>query len=54
MAYKADLVNNFIEQNHSVSEALDGVVPEELVRICEVRLLSHLPLARRPSQCSVS
>ncbi|GAA5939048.1 hypothetical protein JCM3775_002659 [Rhodotorula graminis] len=42
MAYKVDLVNDFIEQNHSVSEALDNVVPEELVRICEARAkLAH-------------
>ncbi|GAA5901065.1 hypothetical protein JCM5296_007301 [Sporobolomyces johnsonii] len=37
LAYKADLLNMFIEQNHSVSDALDGVVPEDLVGVCETR-----------------
>ncbi|GAA5897736.1 hypothetical protein JCM8208_000245 [Rhodotorula glutinis] len=42
IAYKVDLVNSFIEQSHSVSEALDDVVPEELGRICEARAkLAH-------------
>ncbi|GAA5970337.1 hypothetical protein JCM11641_001670 [Rhodosporidiobolus odoratus] len=42
IAYKVDLVSMFIEQNHPVSEALDGVVPENLVGICETRAkLSH-------------
>ncbi|GAA5890444.1 hypothetical protein JCM6882_002923 [Rhodosporidiobolus microsporus] len=37
IAYKVDLLSTFIEQNHSVSEALDGVVPENLVGVCETR-----------------
>ncbi|GAA6010163.1 hypothetical protein JCM10207_005646 [Rhodosporidiobolus poonsookiae] len=37
VAYKVDLLSTFIEQNHSVSEALDGAVPENLVGICETR-----------------
>ncbi|GAA5932529.1 hypothetical protein JCM1841_000239 [Sporobolomyces salmonicolor] len=37
LAYKADLLNMFIEQNHSVNDALDGVVPEDLVGVCETR-----------------
>ncbi|GAA5851867.1 hypothetical protein JCM8547_000082 [Rhodosporidiobolus lusitaniae] len=37
LAYKVDVVHSFVEQKHSVSEALDGKVPEELVGICETR-----------------
>ncbi|CEQ40814.1 SPOSA6832_02476 [Sporobolomyces salmonicolor] len=37
LAYKADLLSMFIEQNHSVNDALDGVVPEDLVGVCETR-----------------
>ena len=38
LAYKADLLSNSIEQNMPVSEALDGIVPEDFVSICEVSL----------------
>ncbi|BGP20858.1 hypothetical protein JCM10213v2_009023 [Rhodosporidiobolus nylandii] len=42
VAYKVDLLSMFIEQNHPVSDALDGVVPENLVGICETRAkLAH-------------
>ncbi|GAA5828534.1 hypothetical protein JCM11251_000839 [Rhodosporidiobolus azoricus] len=42
IAYKVDLLSMFIEQNHSVREALDGVVPENLVGVCETRAkLAH-------------
>ncbi|GAA5900012.1 uncharacterized protein JCM6883_006062 [Sporobolomyces salmoneus] len=37
LAYKADLVSNSIEQNMPVNEALDGIVPEDFVGICETR-----------------
>ncbi|GAA5998800.1 hypothetical protein JCM5350_006650 [Sporobolomyces pararoseus] len=37
LAYKADLLSNSIEQNMPVSEALDGIVPEDFVSICEAR-----------------
>ncbi|GJN94727.1 hypothetical protein Rhopal_007818-T1 [Rhodotorula paludigena] len=48
VTYKVELLNSFIEQNHSVSEALDGVVPEELVGICETRAkLGHFAALNR-------
>ncbi|BGP28114.1 hypothetical protein JCM10295v2_007101 [Rhodotorula toruloides] len=37
VAYKVELLNTFIEQNHAVGEALDGVVPEDLAGVCETR-----------------
>lgn len=42
VAYKVDLLNTFIEQNHAVGDALDGVVPENLAGVCEVRLDSFI------------
>ncbi|GAA5880816.1 hypothetical protein JCM16303_005127 [Sporobolomyces ruberrimus] len=37
LAYKADLLSNSIEQNMPVNEALDGIVPEDFVGVCETR-----------------
>lgn len=37
LAHKADLVSMVIEQNHSVTDSLNSVVPEALVAICETR-----------------
>lgn len=53
VAYKVDLLSMFIEQNHSVSDALDGVVPENLVGICGVRRCAFPFSPSRPC-CSPS
>ncbi|SCZ96495.1 BZ3500_MvSof-1268-A1-R1_Chr8-2g10234 [Microbotryum saponariae] len=37
IAYKADLVGMLIEQTHGVTEALNSVVPEALITVCETR-----------------
>ncbi|SGY89595.1 BQ5605_C039g11758 [Microbotryum silenes-dioicae] len=37
IAYKADLVGMLIEQTHGVTEALNSVVPEALIAVCETR-----------------
>ncbi|GAA5942628.1 uncharacterized protein JCM15063_000844 [Sporobolomyces koalae] len=37
LAYKSDLLTTSIEQNMSINEALDGIVPEDFVGICETR-----------------
>ncbi|GAA5968987.1 hypothetical protein JCM3765_002274 [Sporobolomyces pararoseus] len=37
LAYKADLLSNSIEQTMPVNEAIDGIVPEDFVAICEAR-----------------
>lgn len=36
LSYKADLLSKSIEQTLPVNEALDGIVPEDFVGICEV------------------
>ncbi|GAA6009177.1 hypothetical protein JCM11491_005782 [Sporobolomyces phaffii] len=37
LAYKANLVSHSIEQSMPINEALDGIVPEEFVAVCETR-----------------
>ncbi|GAA5853786.1 hypothetical protein JCM5353_001035, partial [Sporobolomyces roseus] len=37
LAYKADLLSTAIEQHLSVNDALDGVVPDDFVGVCETR-----------------
>jgi len=47
LAYKADLLSTSIEQSLSVNDALDGVVPDDFVGVCEVSISSPiLPLTR--------
>lgn len=36
MGEKVALLGRYIEQNHTVGEALDGTVPDDLIGICEV------------------
>ncbi|BGP04036.1 hypothetical protein NBRC10513v2_007776 [Rhodotorula toruloides] len=48
VAYKVDLLDTFIEQNHAVGDALDGVVPENLAGVCETRAkLAHFAALNR-------
>ncbi|OAX37534.1 hypothetical protein K503DRAFT_850414 [Rhizopogon vinicolor AM-OR11-026] len=37
LAYKTDLINTIVGQAHGLPESLNGVVPEMLVGICEMR-----------------
>ncbi|GAA5820892.1 hypothetical protein JCM10212_006257 [Sporobolomyces blumeae] len=37
LAFKADLISRFIEQQMPITEALDGVVPDDFVGVCETR-----------------
>ncbi|BGP35932.1 hypothetical protein JCM10296v2_007784 [Rhodotorula toruloides] len=48
VAYKVDLLNTFLEQNHAVGDALDGVVLENLAGVCEARAkLAHFAALNR-------
>lgn len=45
LAYKADLLSTAIEQHLSVNDALDGVVPDDFVGVCEVSIFISLSTA---------